>query len=76
MLLQGAGAALAVARWGLLPTNGQWALFAALQERRPGGFRIAALMRPPDAEAGEDEQRWLARAREAAARGPFGHREY
>ena len=29
-----------------------WAAFAALQERRPGGFAIAALLRPPDAEAG------------------------
>jgi hypothetical protein len=50
-----------------------WAAFGALQERRPGGFAIAALMRPPDAGAGEDERRWLARAREAAARGPLGH---
>ncbi len=50
-----------------------WALFAQLQERRPGGFRVAALMRPPDPEAGEDEERWLERAREAAARGPLGH---
>ena len=50
-----------------------WALFAELQERRPGGFRIAALMRPPDHAAGEDEGRWLTLAREAAARGPLGH---
>ncbi|HEX3290013.1 MAG TPA: hypothetical protein VHR46_01370 [Gaiella sp.] len=50
-----------------------WAAFADLQERRPGGLPIAALMRPPDPEAGEhDEERWLARAREAAARGPLG----
>jgi hypothetical protein len=49
-----------------------WARFSALQRRRPGGFRIAALMRPPDAEAGEDEQRWLERAREASEHGPFG----
>src|SRR5919198_3752425 len=47
-----------------------WKRFAALQERRPGRFRIAALMRPPS--AGEDEERWLERAREAQARGPFG----
>jgi len=46
--------------------------FSRLQERAPGGFRIAALMRPPDQAAGEDEIAWLARAREAAARGPFG----
>jgi hypothetical protein len=49
-----------------------WSRFSALQRRRPGGFRIAALMRPPDGEAGEDEERWLARAREAAAHGPLG----
>lgn len=47
-----------------------WSRFSALQEKRPGGFRIAALMRPPD--AGEDEGRWLDRAREAAGRGPLG----
>jgi hypothetical protein len=52
--------------------DGVWRRFAALQARRPGGFRIAALMRPPDAAAGEDEERWLDRAREAARRGPFG----
>jgi len=48
-----------------------WRLFAAFQALRPGGFRIAALMRPPA--DGEDETRWLARAREAAALGPLGH---
>jgi hypothetical protein len=50
-----------------------WARFSALQERRPGGFAIAALLRPPDAGAGEDEAVWLGRAREAVARGPLGH---
>ncbi|MBA2295029.1 MAG: hypothetical protein H0W16_07835 [Actinobacteria bacterium] len=50
-----------------------WGRFAALQRRRPGGFPIAALMRPPDAATGEDEGTWLVRAREAAARGPLGH---
>lgn len=51
-----------------------WAAFASLQERRPGGLAIAALMRPPDASGGElDEERWLERARNAAARGPLGH---
>ncbi len=50
-----------------------WARFAALQEARPGGFRIAALLRPADPAHGEDESRWLERAREAAARGPLGH---
>ncbi len=50
-----------------------WARFSRLQERRPGGFRVAALMRPPDRSAGEDEGRWLERARAAAVRAPFGH---
>jgi len=49
-----------------------WELFAALQARRPGGFRVAALMRPPDPDAGEDEIRWLGRARAAAENGPLG----
>jgi hypothetical protein len=51
-----------------------WAAFAAFQERPPGGFAVAALMRPPDAAAGEhDEATWLERARVASARAPFGH---
>jgi len=50
-----------------------WARFARLQSSRPGGFRIAALIRPPDPGAGEDEELWLARARSAAAQGPLGH---
>jgi len=50
-----------------------WRRFSALQERRPGGFAIAALMRPADPAAGEDESIWFARVREAAARGPLGH---
>jgi hypothetical protein len=50
-----------------------WARFAALQRRRPGGFRIAALIRPADPDAGEDEELWLERAHEAAVRGPLGH---
>ena len=50
-----------------------WRRFSRLQERRPGGFAIAALMRPPDADAGEDAELWLDRAREAAERGPLGH---
>jgi hypothetical protein len=47
-----------------------WGRFARLQERTPGRFAIAALMRPPA--AGENEERWLERAREAQARGPLG----
>jgi hypothetical protein len=50
-----------------------WVRFEALQAVRPGGFRIAALLRPPDPEAGEDERRWLERARRAAELGPLGH---
>jgi hypothetical protein len=50
-----------------------WDRFSALQAKRPGGFAIAALIRPADASAGEDESRWIDRAREAATRGPIGH---
>jgi hypothetical protein len=49
-----------------------WRRFTRLQERRPGGFRIAALMRPPHAAHGEHEAAWLPRARIAAERAPFG----
>jgi hypothetical protein len=49
-----------------------WNAFSRLQARRPGGFAIAALIRPPAADEGEDESFWLARARQAAARGPIG----
>jgi hypothetical protein len=48
-----------------------WSAFSALQAARPGGFEIAALMRPPT--DGESESLWLARARIAATRGPLGH---
>ena len=50
-----------------------WARYVALQRRRPGGFAIAALMRPADTAFGEDETLWLERAREAASLGPLGH---
>jgi hypothetical protein len=50
-----------------------WARFNELQEARPGGFAIAALVRPADSAAGEDEAAWLARATEASALGPVGH---
>jgi hypothetical protein len=51
-----------------------WRRFAALQARRPGGFEIAALMRPPDPATAEIEREdeWLERARLAAQQGPFG----
>lgn len=49
-----------------------WNLFDRLQRRRPGGFDVIALMRPPDTAYGEDEDVWIERARVAAARAPFG----
>ena len=49
-----------------------WAAFSRLQAARPGGFAVAALVRPPDERAGEDAARWLERAREAAGRAPLG----
>ena len=42
-----------------------WTAFERLQLRRPGGFLIAALMRPPD--EGEDRPLWVSRARIAAS---------
>lgn len=50
-----------------------WARYRRLLERRPGAFAIASLLRPPDPAFGEDEERWLERAREVAAFGPLGH---
>src|ERR671935_1653441 len=47
-----------------------WRLFARLQRDAPGGFRIAALVRPPH--EGEDRGLWLERAREAAEHGALG----
>jgi hypothetical protein len=49
-----------------------WSAFAELQERRPGSVAVAALMRPPEEAEGESWEPWLARAREAAERAPFG----
>lgn len=49
-----------------------WSRFDALQRARPGGFDVLALIRPPDQMYGEDEERWLERARVAAARAPLG----
>jgi hypothetical protein len=51
--------------------DGVWERFSALVRRRPGGFAIAALMRPPA--NGEDAELFVARAREIAALAPFGH---
>ncbi|HXY86500.1 MAG TPA: hypothetical protein VEH52_13565 [Gaiellaceae bacterium] len=49
-----------------------WNRFVDFRRRHHGGFRIAALMRTPDAEAGEDEAVWLERAHQAAELGPLG----
>jgi hypothetical protein len=49
-----------------------WARFDELQQRRPGGFDVIVLMRPPDAAHGENVERWLTRARSASERAPFG----
>ena len=49
-----------------------WEQFSALQERSPAGFRITALMRPPDPDAGEDERQWIERAHAAARNGALG----
>jgi hypothetical protein len=50
-----------------------WAAFERLLRRRPGGFVVTPMLRPPDADAGEDEARWLARARIASSLAPLGH---
>jgi hypothetical protein len=50
-----------------------WRVFGQFQNQAPGGFRIAALLRPPDRDAGEAVRRWLERARETAARSTLGH---
>src|SRR3954447_27045461 len=50
-----------------------WTAFERLLRRRPGGFVVTPLLRPPDASSGEDEERWLERARIAASLAPLGH---
>jgi hypothetical protein len=49
-----------------------WSRFDALQRRKPGGFEVIALIRPPDESYGESEEPWLERARLAASRGRLG----
>jgi hypothetical protein len=51
--------------------DGVWRRYRDLIRRRPSGFAIASLMRPPA--AGEDGGAFVERAREAARLGPFGH---
>jgi hypothetical protein len=48
-----------------------WDRYRDLAIARPGGFPIASLLRPPAED--EDGKRFLERAREAEALGPFGH---
>ena len=48
-----------------------WERYRALLARRPAGFRITSLLRPPA--DGEDAALFVRRAHEAAALGPFGH---
>jgi hypothetical protein len=50
-----------------------WESFARFQRSRPGGFRIAALLRPPAPDAGEPEDVWLDRVAVAREQGPLGH---
>jgi hypothetical protein len=50
-----------------------WAAFERLLERRPAGFVVTPLLRPPSEAAGEDEELWLQRARRAAELAPLGH---
>src|SRR3954451_5233089 len=50
-----------------------WRAFERLLERRPAGFVITPLMRPPAADSGEDPERWLVRARRAGELAPLGH---
>jgi hypothetical protein len=47
--------------------------FFELQAHRPGGFRIAPLVRPADTASGEDEAAWLDRALRMTDIGAFGH---
>jgi hypothetical protein len=48
-----------------------WKRYRELAIARPGGFPIASLLRPPH--DGEDGEKFVERAREAAALGPLGH---
>jgi hypothetical protein len=48
-----------------------WRRYRGLLARRPGGFPIASLMRPPAANESEDV--FVDRAREASSLGPLGH---
>lgn len=49
-----------------------WDRFLELRRRRPGGFDVIALIRPPDTAFGEDAGRWLERVRRVADDLPLG----
>jgi hypothetical protein len=53
--------------------NRVWSAFERLLRRRPGGFVVTPMLRPPDPATGENEALWLERARIAAALAPLGH---
>jgi hypothetical protein len=48
-----------------------WKRYVELLRRRPAGFAITSLLRPPF--EGEDGMRFVERAQEAASLGPLGH---
>jgi hypothetical protein len=50
-----------------------YAAYSALVAARPGGFRIASLVRPPDDTEQGRADVWAARVAELAALGPVGH---
>jgi hypothetical protein len=50
-----------------------WRRFDALRRARPGGFDVIPLIRPPDVGHGEDEERWIERARTLPVLGLHTH---
>ena len=50
-----------------------WDAFESLLRRRPGGFVVTPLLRPPHAASGENDELWLERARRVQALAPLGH---
>lgn len=50
-----------------------YAAYRNLVASRPGGFRIASLVRPPDASEAGSEELWAERVAELASHGPLGH---
>ena len=50
-----------------------WSAFERLLAARPAGFVVTPFLRPPHEASGEDSERWLVRARRAAALAPLAH---